>query len=233
MSEIRSDQWYYANTASGFLDDIKKEGYIPQLLHERFEEKWGREPPISLLHSWEVSPQALAKALEKGYVKRDEIVVLEYCIDTNHRVDALVCGVEQGQPTAVLIEMKQWNALPMRSCESDGYLEMQFNHGWIQVEHPSVQVSRYRERMNEVLNSEASSNKLRLIPYSFLHNCYELSEEQLCVLRGEKFGELFKQVPVYTEKFAKALGNRIHERTRHQNGLDVLKMLGSFELPEV
>lgn len=229
MPEIRSDKWFYANTAAGFLEDTKKEGYIPELLHKRFEEMWGREPSLSLLHSWEVSPLAIADALTKGHVKRDEVVILEYCLDANHRIDALVCGYEKDQPTVVLIETKQWNELPIRESDIQDYLEMKFNHGWIEVEHPSAQVMRYRNKMHGILNGDsAGSVDIRLIPYSFLHNCYELSKDQLRVLRGEKFGNLFDQVPIYTSKFSKALGNRIHERTRDQKGEEVLRMLGDF-----
>lgn len=225
MPEILSNKWFYANTASGFLEDSKKEGYICDLLCERFEKRTGREPAISLFHSWEVSPLAIATALEKGRVKKDQAVVLEYCLDANHRIDALVCGYEKDLPTAVLLETKQWDQLPIRECDTEDYLEMKFSHRWIEVEHPSAQVLRYRNRMKEILDASPNSLNVRLIPYAFLHNCYELSNEQLTVLRGEKFGELFKQVPIYTKVYQKALGNRIRERTRHGKGEEILKML--------
>lgn len=226
VSDFESDKWYYANTAAGFLDDANKEGFIPAVMQKRYEEKWNREPPISLLHSWEVTPSVLANALSKGRVKREEVVILEYCIDINNRVDALICGYEKEQATAMLIELKQWNELPIRSTERDDYLEMKFNHGWIEVEHPSAQALRYKNRMNELINTDEQN--LRIIPYSFLPNCTELSKNQLSVLRGVKFGELFKKVPIYTSQYARALGNRIHERTRHQKGREVLKILESL-----
>lgn len=226
MSLLTSDQWYYANTAEGFLADAKKDGYIGDILEAKFKQEWGVEPHLNLLRSWHASPQELAVALEKGRVKRDQIIILEYRIDTHNKADAVICGLSRDEPNAVIVEMKQWNEKhTIRSCNDPEMIEMQFGNAWVRMEHPSIQAKRYRERMKEVLTGSQSTQS-RVTAYAYLHNCNLLSDQQLSVLRGEKFGDIFNEIPIYTGIYAKALGNRIREKTRDGNGEETLKILG-------
>jgi len=218
--------WFYAKTAEEFLEDAKQENYLGDLLTDKFKDKYKKDPDIPLKTSWYSSPQALADALRRGRAIKGRVVVLEYCMDTNTRIDALVCAMtSKKQPHVALVELKQWEKCRLRACERLEHIDVQFNEKWHQVLHPCSQVIKYRNRLDQILNVPKSRQNFSFSTYAYLHNCWELSQEWLQLLRGEKFEEIVKQTPLYTKRYSGAIGNRIRQSTTGWNGLDVLEMI--------
>lgn len=231
MSYIASDRWYYANTAADFIRDAHKGDYIGKILEEKYEREWKEGPNLSLLHSYHASPIEIAAVLERGLVRRDQMIVLEYQLDSKNRIDCLICGFSNDEPNVVILETKEWDELyELRKSEFPGMIEILTKAGWKTKEHPSIQALRYRERMAALFNSEFSDEeKLRLTAYAYLHNCDRLSQGQREILNDEKFGDIPKQIITYTKDFRKQLAQKIQARTYEGRGMDILDALEGLD----
>jgi hypothetical protein len=141
----------YANHCRTFIEDCER-NQIAEKLCTSFQ-LYAKSPSPSEFQSWQNSLRALALIFSRAGLT-NQGVMLEFQLPTSSkRIDCLLCGfAKDGTPTAVAIELKQWQTC----AESAGDNEVStFINGCIRdVLHPSAQVARYAFYLRD--NHEAS-----------------------------------------------------------------------------
>jgi hypothetical protein len=142
-------------------------------------------------------------------------VLLEFQLpSTSKRIDRVLCGyAKYGTPTAVAIELKQWE-----TCEeSTGDNEVAtFISGRVRdVLHPSAQVARYASYLRD--NHEAcyaDDNAIQVAACAYLHNYHRQNDDPL---RAEKFEALLRDTPTFVaddvDDFVDFLADRVGKAT--------------------
>ena len=99
----------YANHCKTFIEDCER-NQIAEKLRTSFQ-LYAKNPSPSEFQSWQNSLRALALIFSRAGLT-NQGVMLEFQLPTNSkRIDCLPCGfAKDGTPTAVAIELKQWQA---------------------------------------------------------------------------------------------------------------------------
>ena len=169
--------------------------------------------------SWRNSLRAMANVLQYAEL-HDHGIILEYQLpQTSKRLDCLVCGKDaSNRRQAVIVELKQWE-----ECEpSDGDHEV---HTWVggskrDVLHPSVQVDRYRDYLEDTHTAfNDGSDQVRLSSCAYLHN-YAFHEGD--VLLADKFRTVLSTSPVFSGDDVPKLAEFLSSRMHRGEGLEVL-----------
>ncbi|GEM_PF-6151420 len=233
------DLYYYAAPVTEFIPIARREDgeLLADQLSGTHKDIYRRDAEDSLYRSWKNSLPALAEVLALGYATRGRIVVLEYCLRTKGRIDAVLCGkmkpyskrLPGEYPSLSLVELKQWGDIKYRPSGEDGMLEAFWGGEWHSKKHPSVQVLEYREAIRELVKSRISSNEEILFhAYGYLHNTEWQDGDEYDVFRGPKFAQSVSDARLYTAKAKQAFGERLRADTHRRNGnsaFDILQRL--------
>jgi DUF2075 family protein len=210
----------YANHCKTFIEDCER-NQIAEKLRISFQ-LYAKNPSPSEFQSWQNSLRALALIFSRAGLT-NQGVMLEFQLPTNSkRIDCLLCGfAKDGTPTAVAIELKQW-----QTCEeSAGDNEVStFINGCVRdVLHPSAQVARYASYLRD--NHEAcyaDETPIEVAACAYLHNYHSHPADPL---RAPKFAELLEVAPTFSaddvDEFVKFLAGRVGGG----DGLEVLRRM--------
>jgi len=128
--------------------------------------------------AWDNSLRAMSLVLNDKEIDDTINVAIEYQIpSTGKRVDFIVSGLgEDDKPSAVIIELKQWESAGKTSRED---VVTTFVGGAVRaVTHPSYQAYSYAKTI-ENYSAYVEDNKADLKPCAFLHNYKEDFRNQL------------------------------------------------------
>jgi len=209
----------YANHCETFVEDCER-NQIAEKLRQSFSEAFGRAPGPSEVQSWKNSLRTLAMIFSRAGLT-NQGVMLEFQLPlTSKRVDCVLCGYgSDGAPTAVAIELKQWE-----TCEeSAGDHEVTTYVGGSNrdVLHPSVQVSRYAQFLRD--NHEAchaDPDPVRVTACAYLHNYFSRPGDPLL---ADKFAAARHEAPLFTADDVDDFVAFVTEQVGHGDGLEVLR----------
>lgn len=208
----------YAGSSSQFQRDTIQ-NQIAEKLSRSFFDYYRYRAPQGEVMSWRNSLRAMANVLQYAEL-HDHGIILEYQLpQTSKRLDCLVCGKDDGnRGQAIIVELKQWE-----QCEaSDGDNEV---HTWVgggkrDVLHPSVQVDRYREYLEDTHTAfNDDPERITLSSCVYLHN-YVFQQDD--VLLSNKFGRVLSSSPLFSGDDVPDLAQFLHSRMERGDGLEVL-----------
>lgn len=159
----------YASTKSGFSADVAQnqiEDKILTLVQKRLRHATSE----SEIRSWRESLKYMYILLDRSRIPDDAGIAIEYNIpQTAKRVDFILTGHdEENRPTAVIVELKQWeNVWPTRM---DGIVTTILQGNKVQTNHPSFQAWSYAALLED-FNETVRADGIQLVPCAYLHNC--------------------------------------------------------------
>jgi len=166
-----------------------RDGSLLFLLHERFVHAYGYEPGVSETRFWERGIPVLSSVLlHAGLGKVD--MMIEYGLPrTSKRADVILAGVhpESGQPSYVVIELKQWSSAEPEDEES---LLCRVDSFPRPVLNPIEQVRRYCDYLVS-FNEALAEHPDRVSGAAYLYNATEFGIAGLYRRRQSTHGRLF------------------------------------------
>ncbi len=158
----------YSGNKAQFIEDVRL-NRIHEVIMNEFRRQFSRSVGQSEVASWKNSLQYMSNLLIDPEIPADAGVSIEYHIPlTSKRVDFILTGKnQQYQDTAVIIELKQWQAV--QKTTKDGIVSTFLGGGERETSHPSYQAWTYAaliEDFNETVRQES----IALVPCAYLHN---------------------------------------------------------------
>lgn len=182
----------YQDTKKQFQADVDLNRIVDKI-YDEYIPRFGHTTE-SQLRAWKNSMQYMHNVLNTNEIPDDAGVAIEYNIQpTSKRIDFLLSGKdENGNLTAIIIELKQWE-----SCEAvrdeDGVVETYVGGGNRKVAHPSYQAMSYKHLIQDY-NEAAQEGPVYLFPCAFLHN-YRIAPEDPIV--DPRYNEYLEEAPVF------------------------------------
>lgn len=191
----------YQATKREFMDDVLS-GVIAQRVEEAFVSRMHR-PSGSEKRSWRSSMQYMHMVLATEAIPGDCGVAIEFGVPyTNSRIDFLLTGYqEHGRDAAVIVELKQWEAVEAVAGKS-GVVRTRFQYGQAEVTHPSYQAWSYAW-MLEAYNEAVREHDVDLAPCAYLHNYIE--PEGYDPLRDPAYVQYLELAPAFCQRDAEKL----------------------------
>jgi len=159
----------YASTKSGFLEDVEQnriEDKILNLVRKRLHHATSE----SEIRSWRESMKYMHILLRRTSIPDDVGVAIEYNIpQTAKRVDFILTGCDENdRPTAVIVELKQWEQV--WPTKMDGIVTTILSGNKVDTSHPSFQAWSYAALLED-FNETVRIDNIQLTPCAYLHNC--------------------------------------------------------------
>ncbi|GAB3879526.1 DNA/RNA helicase domain-containing protein [Terrabacter terrigena] len=159
-------------------------------LAEQMSIQTGRRPAAGEARSWERSLPALRADLVSAGLEDVEMLI-EYQLPlTSKRADVVLAGKHptSGQPSYVVVELKQWSAA--ESFEGSDTLVSVEQYGRRAVTHPALQVADYCDYLSSftVMLAEQPHS---LAGVAYLHNATDLGVADLLAMPRTKDGAVF------------------------------------------
>lgn len=157
-------------------------------------------------HSWSNSLPELAKVLDSCGIPKETEVGLEYTIDRdNHRIDALLCGLDKnGKETVIVIELKQWSTA--EPTKKKNFVHTMGGAGQGDYWHPSIQAANYAGILKN-FNLYVQEKPVILRACSYLHNMPQGYHE---LLEDEMIYPSVKDHPVFLKGSEDIFGKYLH-----------------------
>lgn len=215
----------YSGTTKQFIRDTQL-NQIAEKLKLSFFDQMGFNPSPSEIRSWRNSLLSMASAIEYSELL-DHGVILEYQIPlTSLRLDCLLSGTDKSSlPNAVIVELKQWELCHRSECDNE--VVTYTGGAEREVLHPSVQVGRYRQYLQDIHTAfYEGSSPVNLSACSYLHN-YSFHEND--PLFDNKFNLNMQNNPVFSKDNVPNLSEFLRKRLEGGNGLEVLKSIEQSE----
>lgn len=206
----------YSGSTTRFLADVERRELAAKL-EERFFEEYRYRAPESEVRSWTNSLTALADVIGAAGFD-DHGVLVEYQLPlTSRRLDAMLTGSATGRPSAVIVELKQWDyALPswVADCVTTtvGMRERD-------VLHPSAQAEGYRRYLLDT-NTAFASGDIRLDSCAYLHHMSIAAAGELLDAKHARFLRL---TPTFVADHVGQLTEFLGERLADGEGAEVLE----------
>ena len=208
----------YSGTSAELIQDSTR-NRISGRLEDAFFHAYRFRPSPNEVRSWQNSLRALSQVFQEAALLKNGIL-LEYQLPlTSKRLDCLVTGRDKLQAAqAVVIELKQWER-----CESGaGRNEVTT---WVggavrDVLHPSAQVGRYKDYLQDSHTAFETNARLGLSACSYLHNYGFDKEDPLFDL---KFADVLKAYPLFTADDVESFVNYLQSRVEEGDEGDILQ----------
>jgi len=211
----------YANHSKTFIEDCER-NQIAEKLRTSYSLYVGATLSPGEIRSWQNSLRALALIFSRAGLT-SQGVLLEFQLPTNSkRIDCILCGyAKDGTPTAVAIELKQWETCD--ESAGDNEVATYLNGRIRDVLHPSAQVARYASYLRD--NHEAcyaDKDAIKVAGCAYLHNYHYRRNDPL---RVEKFAALLLEAPTFTADDVDDFVSFLADRVGQGDGLEVLRRM--------
>ncbi|MBR4948559.1 MAG: DUF2075 domain-containing protein [Clostridiales bacterium] len=185
----------YSGIKTDFLHSVE-EDTIAEEIKQTILEKMGRKTPHNEFVSWENSLKNMYIVMNDPQIPDDSGVAIEYNIpQTSKRVDFIVTGYNgTGVPSAVIIELKQWEKLKAISGV-DALVETYTGNAMRQVVHPSYQAWSYAQLIKDY-NSTVQDMSVKIDPCAYLHNYLRVDNDPI---DSEWYDDYLKDAPAFTK----------------------------------
>ena len=211
----------YSATKAQFLSDFDKFEF-EELMFERYLAVTGNRVGKQEVASWKNSLYEMTRVLRDAEIPDEAGVGIElFAPQSLSRVDFTLSGFdEQGQKTAVLVELKQWSAVEL--TDKDAIVKTLLGRGLNEALHPSYQAWSYAN-LFEGFNEAVANGDIHVVACAYLHN-YAATQTEIV---EERFQPYLDKAPIFLkgleerEKFQAFI--RSHIKTG--DGAEVLKTL--------
>ena len=151
-------------------------------------------------------------------------IAIEYQIPlTSKRIDFIIAGKDdKNKENIVIIELKQWESAKL--SQKSGLITTRFQHGEIEVAHPSYQAWSYAETLYN-FNETIRDRDITVSPCAFLHN-YDSDN----VIANPHYEEYISQAPIFLKRDAAKLQNFIKERIKYGTKDSIVWMIENGKL---
>jgi hypothetical protein len=189
----------YARSKAEFVADVRSNRIEDHIL-SAFVRALRRHPSPNEVSSWKHSLQFVRNAVDHPELPDDAGIAVEFAIPmTSKRVDVILCGrSDDGRPTAVIIELKQWSDL--EATDREAIVRTVIGRGKRDVVHPSYQAWTYATLIED-FNETVRDERVQLVPCAFLHNLKDGS-----AVNDRRYAEHLGRAPVFlhadTERFS-------------------------------
>jgi DUF2075 family protein len=159
----------YLETKTRFQDDILS-NRIEDKVHDALKGATGKSVGKSELAAWKNSLKEMSIVLADEDIPTDTGVAIEFNIpNTGKRIDFILTGTrEDGQRTAVIVELKQWQSA--KATKRDAIVSTFVGGREREVSHPSYQAWSYAVLIEDY-NETVRLDPIHLRPCAYLHNC--------------------------------------------------------------
>ena len=154
-----------------------------------------KRPARNEIRSWENSLQFMHMVMGDRDIPDDSGVAIEYIIPTSSkRIDFLLTGYdENANPSAVIIELKQWEEAKLVQNQED-MVTTYVGNALRTVPHPSYQAWSYASLLEGFVSSVQDDN-INLHPCAFLHNYRSLPGND--DIRHERYQPIMDKAPLF------------------------------------
>lgn len=198
----------YLETKATFQADILS-NRIEEKVLETFRGSYGKSVGESELASWRNSLPYMDKVLNDAEIPCDTGVAIEFNIpQTSRRIDFILTGTrEDGQRTAVIVELKQWQHA--EATTKDAVVSTFVGGREREVNHPSYQAWSYA-MLIEDFNETVRQDPIHLRPCAYLHNC-----ESRTVIDSPFYASHTKAAPAFLKDDAMKLREFIKAHVKY------------------
>jgi DUF2075 family protein/predicted kinase len=212
----------YAGSTNEFIQDsIQHE--VAKKIGDSFYDFYRYRASISELRSWENSLQALTNQILYSNLRDNGIIIEMQLPLSSSRIDCILTGHDtQKRPQAVLIELKQWQAV--ESSDFENSVIAVYGGREKAVPHPSVQAHNYATYLKDTNSAFSEAESVVLEACSWLHNMHP---EAAVVLRDPKFDRWLSATPMFIANDADRFSKYLKDRLQRGNGLSVLERVTS------
>jgi DUF2075 family protein len=159
----------YLETKAKFQEDIISTR-IEETVHDALKGATGKSVSKSELAAWKNSLKEMSIVLADEGIPLDTGVAIEFNIpNSGKRIDFILTGTrEDGQRTAVIVELKQWQTA--KATKRDAIVSTFVGGREREVSHPSYQAWSYAVLIEDY-NETVRLDPIHLKPCAYLHNC--------------------------------------------------------------
>jgi hypothetical protein len=174
---------------SQLLQPAETESVVERLLAQMLFHS-GRRPSPGEANSWRASLPVLARELVDAGLPHVEMLIEHQLPLTSRRVDVVLAGYHPGtgDPSYVLVELKQWSHATV--FEDEPELVLVDAYGSRPVLHPVEQVRGYCEYLTDFMPILAEAHD-PVAGVAYLHNASEQGVASLRALAESRFGSLY------------------------------------------
>lgn len=207
----------YEAQISEFLDDVANEVIVDRL-YQVYQEKIGKTSK-SEIRSWDHSLQRMSNVLRDDDIPKDAKAAIEFKIpNTGKRVDFIIAGNNGYQDHAVIVELKQWEAVEKNERLDAVVVETYIGRGKRQTIHPSYQAWSYAALIED-FNEEVRSQPIQLKPCAYLHNYFVQENDPLL---DDHYAEHIEKAPVFRKGEMEKLRHFIKTHIKYGDRNDVI-----------
>lgn len=198
----------YRESKTGFVRDVFN-NTIADEIDNAFLLHLGRHTSPNEKTSWKNSMMYMHNVINTPEIPDNSEIAIEYQIPlTSKRIDFIIAGRnDKNKENIVIIELKQWESAKL--SQKSGLIITRFQHGEIEVAHPSYQAWSYAETLYN-FNETIRDRDITVSPCAFLHN-YDSDN----VIANPHYEEYISQAPIFLKRDAAKLQNFIKERIKY------------------
>lgn len=198
----------YHETKAGFVRDVFNNA-IADEIDNAFLLHLGRHTSPNEKTSWKNSMMYMHNVINTPEIPDNAEIAIEYQIPlTSKRIDFIIAGKDdKKQENLVIIELKQWESAKL--SQKSGLVTTRFQHGEMEVAHPSYQAWSYAETLYN-FNETIRERDITISPCAFLHN-YDLDN----VITNPQYEEYISLAPLFLKRDAAKLQDFIKKRIKY------------------
>lgn len=213
----------YRESKAGFVRDVFN-NTIADEIDNAFLLHLGRHTSPNEKTSWKNSMMYMHNVINTPEIPDNSEIAIEYQIPlTSKRIDFIIAGRnDKNKENIVIIELKQWESAKL--SQKSGLIITRFQHGEIEVAHPSYQAWSYAETLYN-FNETIRDRDITVSPCAFLHN-YDSDN----VIANPHYEEYISQAPIFLKRDAAKLQNFIKERIKYGTKDSIVWMIENGKL---
>lgn len=198
----------YRESKAGFVRDVFN-NTIADEIDNAFLLHLGRHTSPNEKTSWKNSMMYMHNVINTPEIPDDSEIAIEYQIPlTSKRIDFIIAGKDdKKKDNVVIIELKQWECAKL--SPKSGIVTTRFQHGEMEVAHPSYQAWSYAETLYN-FNETIRERDITISPCAFLHN-YDSDN----VIANPHYEEYISLAPLFLKRDASKLQDFIKKLIKY------------------
>lgn len=198
----------YRESKAGFVRDVFN-NTIADEIDNAFLLHLGRHTSPNEKTSWKNSMMYMHNVINTPEIPDDSEIAIEYQIPlTSKRIDFIIAGKDdKKKENVVIIELKQWESAKL--SPKSGLVTTRFQHGEMEVAHPSYQAWSYAETLYN-FNETIRERDITISPCAFLHN-YDSDN----VIDNPHYEEYISLAPLFLKRDASKLQDFIKKLIKY------------------
>lgn len=198
----------YRESKAGFVRDVFN-NTIADEIDNAFLLHLGRHTSPNEKTSWKNSMMYMHNVINTPEIPDDSEIAIEYQIPlTSKRIDFIIAGKDdKKKENVVIIELKQWECAKL--SPKSGIVTTRFQHGEMEVAHPSYQAWSYAETLYN-FNETIRERDITISPCAYLHN-YDSDN----VIANPHYEEYISLAPLFLKRDASKLQDFIKKLIKY------------------